>query len=77
MKSLMNMAAILPAHLSEPVTSVLLISRTGSYSAIPEGRKEGRNTCIFHTDGLSSMKLFFFFFALFSAKYPWSLLVIV
>lgn len=55
LKSLMNQAAILPAHLSEPVTSVLLISRTGSYSAIPEGRKEGRNTCIFHTDGLSSM----------------------
>lgn len=39
---------ILPAHLSEPVTSVLLISGTGSYSVRPEGRKK-RNVFAVHT----------------------------
>lgn len=70
LKSLMNMAAILPAHLSEPVTSVLLISRTGSYSAIPEGRKEEETLAFF-------IQMVFQACPLFSAKYPWSLFVIV
>lgn len=40
-----------PVHLSEPVTSVLLISRRGSYSVRPEGRKK-RNVFAVHTQSV-------------------------
>lgn len=46
----------LPVHLSEPVTSVLLISGRGSYSVRPEGRKKRnvfavRTQIVFHSPG--------------------------
>lgn len=43
----------LPVHLSEPVTSVLLISGRGSYSVRPEGRKTRNVICSSYTDSLS------------------------
>lgn len=52
-----------PVHLSEPVTSVLLISGTGSYSARPEGRRKinifaSCTETVFPLSSLSSAKYF-------------------